>query len=176
MLRCLIAVLAVFVAVPSATLAQDSKPSVSIETEYLMTLDAPIDPAFQPVGPRLIVNVPSGGTVSGPKIHGTVIPPAGDWLYVMPDGTFRLDVRGTIKTDDGELIFFEYGGVIATSKEVMDRFGAGEVITYKDEYFITTPRFTTASKKYAWLGQIQAVGKMVSVQTTRVKYDIFAVR
>ena len=42
-----------------------------VETEYLMTLEAPLDPAFQPVGERLVVNVPAGGTVHGPKISRT---------------------------------------------------------------------------------------------------------
>jgi len=118
--------------------ASAQNPTVSIEAEYLMTLEAPLDPAFQAVGARLIVNVPAGGTVRG-KINGELITPAGDWLYLMPDGSLRLDVRATIRTDDHELIFIEYGGVIATSKEVMDRFNKGEVITSKDEYFITAP-------------------------------------
>jgi hypothetical protein len=151
-------------------------PTVAIETEYLMTLEAPLDPAFQPVGQRVVVNVPAGGTVHGPKINGTIIPPTGDWLIPMPDGSSRLDVRGTIKTDDGEFIFFEYNGVIVSSKEVNDRFGKGEVISSKDEYFVTAPRFTTASKKYEWINQLQAIGKMVSVQNTKIKYDIFVVR
>jgi hypothetical protein len=155
--------------------ARAQEPSVSIQTEYLMTVEAPLDPAFQPVGPRLIVNVPAGGSIHGPKINGTILTPAGDWLYVMPDGSLRLDVRLTVKTDDGELIFVEYGGVIFNTKEVMDRFNKGEVITSKDEYFITAPRFTTGSKKYEWLNHIQAVGKMVSVQKTKIQYDIFAV-
>jgi hypothetical protein len=155
--------------------ASAQSPTVTIETEYLMTLDAPLDPAFQSVGQRLVVNVPAGGTVHGPKINGTLIPPAGDWLIPMPDGTTRLDVRATIKTDDGELILVEYSGVIVTSKQVMDRFEKGEVVTSKDEYFVIAPRFTTASKKYEWINQLQAVGKMVSVQNTKLKYDIFAV-
>jgi len=29
----------------------------------------------------------------------------------MPDGSRRLDVRFTIKTDDNEFIFVEYGGI-----------------------------------------------------------------
>jgi hypothetical protein len=153
-----------------------AEPTVTIETEYLMTLEAPLDPAFQVVGQRVIVNVPAGGTVHGPKINGTLIPPSGDWLIPMPDGSARIDVRTTIKTDDGELIFVEYNGVIFASKEVNDRFGKGEVITSKDEYFVTAPRFTTASKKYEWINHLQAVGKMVTIQNTKITYDIFAVR
>jgi hypothetical protein len=155
--------------------ASAQSPTVMVETEYLMTLEAPLDPAFQPVGERLVVNVPAGGTVHGPKISGTLIPPAGDWLTPQPDGTLRLDVRTTIKTDDGELILVEYNGVIVPTKESNDRFNKGEVLTSKDEYFITAPRFTTASKKYEWINQIQAVGKMVTLQNTKIKYDIFSV-
>jgi uncharacterized protein DUF3237 len=158
----------------SAAEAAAQKPTVMIESEYLMTIEAPIE-APQAVGQRLIYNVPVGGKVHGPKINGTIIPPSGDWLIPMPDGSFRLDVRVTIKTDDGEFIFVEYNGVIAATKEVMDRLSKGDVITYKDVYFITAPRFTTSSSKYEWINHLQAVGKMVSVRTTEVKYDIFAI-
>lgn len=150
-------------------------PTVTVTTDYLMTLEAPLDPAFQAVGGRLIVNVPAGGTVHGPKINGTLIPPSGDWLIPQPDGSLRLDVRATIKTDDGELIFTEYSGVIVPTKELNDRFAKGEVIKSDEEYFIVAPKFTTASKKYEWINQIQAVGKMISVQNTKIKYSIFAV-
>ena len=51
-----------------------------------------------------------------------------------------------------------------------------EVLTSKDEYLNTAVKFTTGSKKYEWLSQIQAVGKMVALQNTKVRYDIFAVR
>jgi hypothetical protein len=151
-------------------------PTVSVETEYLATVEAPLEPA-QPAGPRVIVNVPTGGTVRGPKSNGTIVPPSGDWLTVMSDGSLRLDVRATIKTDDGEIILVTYSGAINSSKEVRDRFNNGEVITSKDEYFIVAPQFTTGSKKYEWLNQIQAVGKMVSIQRgVKIKYDWFIVR
>jgi Protein of unknown function (DUF3237) len=151
-------------------------PTVSVETEYLATLEAPLEPP-QSAGSRVIVNVPAGGTVRGPKINGTIIPPAGDWLTVLPDGTLRLDVRATIKTDDGEIILVTYSGAFAATKEVNDRLSNGEVLTSKDAYFITAPQFSTGSKKYEWLNQIQAVGKMVSVQRgVKIKYDVFIVR
>jgi hypothetical protein len=82
-----------------------------------------------------------------------------------------------IKTDDGEIILVTYSGAFAASKEVNDRFNNGEVLTSKDAYFITAPQFTTGSKKYDWLNQIQAVGKMVSIQRgVKIKYDWFIVR
>jgi hypothetical protein len=115
--------------------ASAQSPTVSIEAEYLMTLEAPLDPP-QAVGSRLIYNIPTGGSVHGPKINGSIIPPAGDWLIPMADGSIRLDVRLTIKTDDGELVFFEASGVIVPTKEAMDRFNKGEVLTSKDEYFL----------------------------------------
>lgn len=160
--------------VPAA--AQEITPTVDVRTEYLMTLEVPIDTA-QSVGHRLIVNVPAGGSVRGPKIRGQLIPPGGDWLYVMPDGSLRLDVRETIETDDHAMIFIEYGGIIAWSQDVLDRFNKGEVITAADGYFVTAPRFTTASTNYAWLNHVQTVGKMVSIQKgARVIYDIFMIR
>lgn len=155
--------------------AQAPKPTVEVRSDYLMTLEASLD-SPQLVGGRRVVNVP-GGTVRGPKINGTIVAPAGDWLYSMPDGSARLDVRLTIKTDDNELIFMEYGGVQAFSKEASERLTKGEALTHADGYFLTAPRFTTASIKYGWLNHVQAVGKMVSVQRGRaVTYDIFAMR
>ncbi len=155
--------------------ASAQSPTVSIEAEYLMTLEAPLDPP-QAVGSRLIYNLPIGGSVHGPKINGSIIPPAGDWLIPLADGSLRADVRLTIKTDDGELIFFEASGVVVLAKEAMDRFNKGEVLTFKDEYFVTASKFSTASKKYEWLNHLQAVGKLVTSQATKIKADYFVVR
>jgi Protein of unknown function (DUF3237) len=155
--------------------ASAQSPTVNIESDYLMTIEFSCEPGH-PMGQKLVVNC-TGGTAHGPKINGTLIPPAGDWLTPVSELLYRLDVRGTLKTDDGELILVEYGGVISTSKEAFDRFAKGEVIAAKDMYFMTAPRFSTSSKKYDWLNHIQTVGKMVSVQGGKgVKYDIFTLR
>ena len=175
-MRTLIVLLFVLALTAVVGFAQELKPTVELRSEYLMTVEAPLDPP-QLVGARRIVNVPAGGTVRGPRINGTIVAPAGDWLYPMPDGSSRLDVRFTIKTDDNELILVEYGGVMVLSKDAAERLGKGEAITHADAYFLTAPRFTTASAKYAWLNHIQAVGKMVSLQRGRgIKYDIFEMR
>ena len=160
----------------SATLAGAQTTKVS--TEYQMTLYAPLDPPQKIDSSLTIYNVGPGGWVKGPKIKGTLIAPAADWIRVMPDGNLRQDVRLTIKTDDGALIYVTYNGIISRSKEAGKRIASGDVLTSADEYFLTAPTMETSAKAYVWLNRVQCVGKMVEVKTTGnsfVKYDIFVV-
>lgn len=153
--------------------------TTSVSTEYLMTLYAPLDAPQQIDDTLFIYNVRSGGWAKGPKIDSTIISPAADWLRVMPGGSLRLDVRLTLKTDDGALLYVTYNGVISHSKESFDRLMKGEVLTSRDHYFITAPTVQTSSPKYAWLNHVQLVGKVVEVKVgegSYVKYDIFVVR
>jgi hypothetical protein len=81
--------------------------STRIKTEYLMTLHAPLE-APQTVGRDLLIyNVPPGGWVRGPRIRGELVAPTADWLRLMPDGTAKLDVRASIRADDGAIIYYE---------------------------------------------------------------------
>jgi len=88
-----------------------------------------------------------------------------------------LDVRATIKTDDGALIYISYNGIYRGSEEADARASKGEVLTSKDIYFVIAPTMQTSARKYDWLNAVQCVGKMVSYKNdTYVKYDIFIVR
>jgi hypothetical protein len=150
--------------------------TTKITTEYLMTLYAPLDPPQKIDSALTIYNVGPGGWVKGPKIKGTLIAPAADWIRLMPGGNLRQDVRLTIKTDDGALIYLTYNGIISRSKEVAKRVAGGEKLTSADEYFLMVPAMETSSKAYLWLNHVQCVGKMVEVKTgdnSFVKYDIF---
>jgi len=101
--------------------------TTSLQTEYLMTFHAKLAPPPQAVYQNLLVlNAPTGGWVEGPRIKGTLLAPAGDWLRVMPSGVLRPDARGTIKTDDGELIYISFNGVIQCSEEKSDRLNKAE--------------------------------------------------
>ena len=144
-----------------------------------MTLYAPLE-VPQQIDPSLaIYNVRDGGWVKGPRMNGTLIAPGADWLRVMPGGNLRLDVRATIRTDDGALIYIAYNGVISHTPESLERMTAGELLKADDHYFITAPTLQTAAEKYAWLNHVQCVGKMVEVrlgEDSFVKYDIFIVR
>jgi hypothetical protein len=154
--------------------------TAQIKTEYLMTYLAPLDAPIAVDGALQIFNVKPGGWVNGPKIKGTMVSPGGDWLRPMPSGVLRLDVRASIRTDDGADIYVSYNGIIQHSKESAERLMKGEVLTDKDvPYFVTAPTFQTSSEKYAWLNGVQAVGKMVELKAGvggYVKYDVFIVR
>ena len=155
--------------------------STEIKTEYLMTYMAPLDAPLAVDGSMLVVNVkPTGGWAKGPAINGTFVAPGGDWLRVMPSGVLRLDVRATLKTDDGALIHISYNEVMQHSAESAEKMAKGEVLKTKDmPYFIAAPTFQTSAPKYAWLNGVQAINKMVELKLGEggyVKYDVFVVR
>jgi hypothetical protein len=115
----------------------------ALKSEFLM--DVVLDvAAAQNLGARRIVPV-TGGTFEGPKLKGTALPGGGDWIAVRPDGASELNVRVTLKTDDEQLIYLTYRGLIYTPK-------GGEM------YWRTTPVFETGAAKYDWLTRIIAVG------------------
>jgi hypothetical protein len=154
--------------------------TTQVGTEYLMTVHIPTERVA--VDSSLtIVNILPGGTVKGPKITGKILPPGGDWVRVMPSGALRLDVKLTIETDDGALIYMTYGGVVVGSKETSEALARGEVLGENGfPYFVTTPQFQTASPKYDWLNKLQGIGKVASYRRSKeesyVRYDVYAVR
>jgi hypothetical protein len=126
-----------------------------------------------------IYNVRPGGWVAGPKIRGKLSSPTADWLRMLPSGVSRFDARGAIDTDDGELIYFSFGGVVHFEEQAAHRLCKGEVLKADDCYSITTPTFQTGSQKYFWLNRVQAIGKLIEVKAGEdgyVAYDIFIIR
>jgi hypothetical protein len=98
----ILAVVSIFAAALTAlpaTICFAAGPTTSIQAEYLMTLYVPIAEGHDVDDTLRVVNHPDG-SVEGPKIKGTIIPPSGDTLRNMGNGVFRLDVRLTIETDD----------------------------------------------------------------------------
>jgi hypothetical protein len=136
----------------------------SLPVEFLFAMRAelgtwvPIEGG--PQGSRLIVNV-VGGTFEGPRLRGRIEPPGGDWLTRRPDGTGRLDVRVTLRTDDGAAILMAYSGITRPTE-------SGTSIR-------TAPLFETGDPRYAWLNAIQAVG-VGGREGATVSYDVYALQ
>jgi len=132
-----------------------------LKSEFLFEMRLQVGPpqalGATPAGKRYIAYV-TGGTFEGPKIRGRALPGGGDWVVVRPDRVFQLDVRLTLQTDDGALIYTTYRGARHGSREVMSKIAAGDPVDADDYYFRTTPYFETGSDRHAWLNGIVSVG------------------
>ena len=147
---------------PKVQKAADSPKTPSFE--YLGTLHAETGTRTvienAPQGTRTIVQV-TGGRFEGPRLKASVQTPAGDWITNRADGSYRLDVRLTLKTDDGAVILVTYNGIGQTTPA-----GASLRIA---------PLFETGDSRYSWLTRLQAVGVGERVGTT-VTYDFYALK
>src|SRR5438270_12111389 len=76
-----------------------------------LTLDMPQPVGQGPHGNRLVFRVASGA-IAGPRLNGVTMPMSGDWMILRGDGCGELDVRSTIKTDDEQLIYMHYRGLM----------------------------------------------------------------
>ncbi len=138
-----------------------------IETEFLfeaqVKLDEPVHVGQTPEGYRMIVNV-LGGHFEGPSLRGEVMPQSGaDWSRIRADGSGALDVRFTLRTDSGDILYVHWHGIMAFDAHEQDYaldFAKPDDPAGADRYYFrTSPRFETASEDYAWLNNIIAVSK-----------------
>jgi hypothetical protein len=148
-----------------------------IDSEHLFDLDITLEPGMAigatPFGARSVIAV-TGGSVSGPRITGTVLAHGADWLLSFAGGHNELDVRTTIETHDGARIYLRYAGVLRIPQEMLGRAISGDV----DEsayYFRTTPRMECGDERYAWVNSTICVGHG-RVGQNRVMYRVFAVK
>jgi Protein of unknown function (DUF3237) len=134
--------------------------------------------------PEIIGPVPEGiraniytqsGTVTGEKIQGILRPVGGDWVTVRADGVGITDVRGTIETQDGALIYMTYTGVLDLGEDGYQKFLQGELPT--NAQIRNAPRFQTAHPNYLWLNRLQAVSiAEINFTTFTADFDVYALR
>ena len=150
--------------------------------QYIMTYQADLEPPQVIAENRLIWNVTGGWVKTATGAKGTLISPCGDWMQILPGGTFKLDVRCTVKMDDGALIFVEYTGRVKLSESGAAKWEKAEMLTSEDFYFITSPTLQTAHEKYLWMNDAVFVNKAVSFQPPGgdkmpyVRYDTYMVK
>ena len=125
-----------------------------------------------PRGTRVIAYV--AGTFEGPNCKGTVENGA-DWYLLRTDGLGELDVRVTLKTDEGEFIYMNYTGVAEIPKDVLANTPPGQLPSGKMDTLRTAVRFETASKKHDRLNRVQAVGiGQADTEAGTVSYMVYA--
>jgi len=116
-----------------------------------------------------------GGEIVGPRLRGHFQPVGGDWLLVRPDGVGMVDVRGTIESDDGALIYQTYTGVIDFGPNGLEQLRAGELPAVNLSRIV--PRFLTSHPDYLWLNRVQAIGIGESrPDLGGTLYDVYQIR
>jgi hypothetical protein len=138
-------------------MASAQSPASDLESEFLLELLLDVDPQLD-AGHTSIAPV-TGGTFSGARLNGTVHDGGADWITQV-SGHSSLDVRITLETDDGAIIYMTYKGVVARSDSGL--------------YWRVTPVFNTSSEKYDWLNHRVFVGQSKQVEG-KVAYDVFEI-
>jgi Protein of unknown function (DUF3237) len=123
------------------------------------TLGQPLDVGTIAQGRRRIVPL-TGGTFTGPELNGKLLPGASaDWQIIMADGTALGDIRYTLQTDRGDLLYVQSRAVRHGSAEVLARLGRGENVDASEYTFRTATQIETAAADLDWLNR----GVFVSV-------------
>ena len=135
---------------------QPSRPKLEPLFQATVTVAAPTYISQVPLGERRFIPI-TGGSFTGEKLSGDVLPGGEDWQLVRPDGSALLHARYTLQANDGALIYVENKGIRRGSPEVLARMARGDLVDPSEYYFRTTPRFETGAPQYAWLNSVVAV-------------------
>ena len=134
----------------------------------------PLDLGDITQGRRRIVAL-TGGAFTGPQLNGTLLPGASaDWQIILPDGTALGDIRYTLQTDNGDLLYVQSRGIRHGSTDVLARLGRGEDVDASEYTFRTSTQIETAAPHLDWLNK----GIFISVagrQAAGVIYETYLV-
>lgn len=147
--------------------------------DYLFSYTADLEKIPEVIGQTpdgILINFyVTGGTISGPKLNGTLTHGGGDWYTLRPDGIGISDVRATFQTNDGALIYSAYTGVMDLGEDGAANFAKGQVPNIVP--LKVAPRYHTAHPEYLWLNRLQCLGiGQVDHTAMTVSYDVYAVR
>jgi hypothetical protein len=135
---------------------------------------APVDLGDTPQGHRRILAL-TGGRAEGPDFAAELLAAGGaDWQVVRPSGSSVADIRYTLETDRGALLYVQAHGVRHGKPDVLARLAAGEDVDPSEYTFRTTVTIETSTPELAWFndGVFIAVGAR---QPGGVSYDVYLV-
>ncbi|MBO9723583.1 MAG: DUF3237 domain-containing protein [Novosphingobium sp.] len=99
-----------------------------------------------------------GGTITGPRLNGRVIPGSGgDWASFRPDDVLATDARYMLEAEDGTKILLHNRGYLwgreaDTLKRMQDwMFRDGPEVPFEDFYLRCSPMFETPKGPHEWM-------------------------
>lgn len=130
---------------------------------HLLTLSLDVDAASAaqigttPEGRRSIAPI-VGGSFEGERLCGTVVPGGADWVRFRADGTMMIDVRLTLKTAGGAVIYMAYEGRFIGGTNAMAELAQGKTLAPGSYSLVTVAKFECGDPDYMWLNDVVAVG------------------
>jgi Protein of unknown function (DUF3237) len=141
--------------------------TIQAELEAIMNLGR------TPYGERRVINI-LGGTITGPKLKGRILPGGADWQVVRADGAADIQARYTIETDSGAHILVNSDGLRHGPPAVLESLARGDRVDPALYYFRTVMRFETSDPAVDWLNRILALARGQR-EARSVRLDVFEV-
>lgn len=141
-----------------------------IEFKPLFLLKANVDTPQVidgPLGKRWFIPV-TGGTFKGERLTGVLQTGGSDFQLIRQDGVAELDVRVTLKTDDGVTIQLKGHGIRHATPQVLARIMSGAEVDASEYYFREALFFEAPAGQYEWLNRVIAIAK-----GGRMKSEVF---
>ena len=151
-------------------------PAPRLRHVYRLDADVgvPVDLGGTAQGHRRIIAL-TGGCVTGPYFTAQLLPgSAADWQLIRPNGSSVADIRYTLRTPAGALLYVQADGVRHGTPAVLARLAAGADVDPSEYTFRTSVRIETADAELAWLND----GVFIAVGGRRpdgVSYDVYVV-
>jgi hypothetical protein len=150
------------------------EPQLTLAYRLEATLGEPQDLGPVTGGRRRIVPL-TGGKFSGPELNGELIGgTSADWQIVLPDGTALGDIRYTLKTETGALLYVRSQTVRHGSAEVLARLARGGDVDPSEYTFRAWTRIETAAAELDWLNKGIFIG-VGGRQAGGVTYETYLV-
>lgn len=150
------------------------EPHVSLVYRLEAKVGTPQDVGQTSAGQRRIVPL-TGGAFRGPDLRGRLVPGASaDWQILLSDGTALGDLRYTLETERGDLLYVQSQSVRHGSSVVLERLAHGEDVDAGEYTFRGAVRVETRADDLDWLNK----GIFVSVggrSPDGVIYDVYLV-
>jgi hypothetical protein len=126
--------------------------------DLAVTIAAPIEVGLTPAGLRRMIPI-TGGTVTGPRLTGKVMPGGADFQLILNGGTqAHLDARYVIELDDGSRVFVQNTALRVASLENSQRIMNGQPVDPSAVYFRCQPKLEATAPQWAWLSESQFIG------------------
>jgi hypothetical protein len=139
---------------------QIPEPALSLAFRVEASIGELLDLGETHAGRRRIAHL-TAGTFSGPGLAGELVPGASaDWQLILPDGTAIADIRYTLRTEAGALLYVRSEGVRHGPPEVLARIVAGEDVAPGEYTYRLATVIETAAPELDWMnkGVFLAVG------------------